>query len=163
MSQHVPEDLLISFVEGDVGEQLAVHIAEHVDACPVCSTRAAGLEPLAAAFASLEDPATPDNLARSVLAAVAEPEPVPTAEIALGASLLVAATILATMVKSPVGLAIDLGFALHAMIGVARALAAGLGASSIPLGTATLFAFLGCALTARIATPLALGIERRVS
>ena len=38
MNQHVPDDLLIAFVDADVGEQVAVHIAEHLDGCPACAT-----------------------------------------------------------------------------------------------------------------------------
>ena len=72
MSQHVPEDLLAAFVEGEMGEQLAIHIAEHIDACPRCATRAAGLEPLAAAFAAVEDPVTPEDLVSAVLAEAVE-------------------------------------------------------------------------------------------
>ena len=44
-SQHVPEDLLQAFVEGEVGEQLAVHIAGHLDECPACAQFAIVTEP----------------------------------------------------------------------------------------------------------------------
>src|SRR5688500_20047826 len=88
MSQHVPEDLLASFVEGEVGEQLAVHIAEHLDGCPACATRAAGLEPLAAAFAAVLDPVPPLGLAQAILARLDEPDRLPVLEIGIGAGLL---------------------------------------------------------------------------
>ena len=91
MSQHVPEDLLQDFVDGEVGEQLAVHIAEHIDACPSCATRAAGLEPLAAAFAAVRDPVPPPTLVASILARLDEPDRVPIPEIGIGVSLLLAA------------------------------------------------------------------------
>ena len=69
MSQHVPDDLLAAFVDGEVSEQLAVHIAEHLDDCPACSAQAVALEPLAAAFAAVEDPRVPADLVASILAA----------------------------------------------------------------------------------------------
>lgn len=151
MSQHVPDDLLGSFVEGEVGEQLAIHIAEHLDLCPACSTRAAGMEPLGLAFAAVEDPIPPLDLVQAVLDEVAEPERLPLAEIGVGAGLLVAATLLTISVENPLGMAVEVGVVLHAFPNIASALAAGLGASSGLLTVATFLALLGCAFTARLA------------
>lgn len=162
MSQHVPDDLLASFVDGEVGEQLAVHIAEHLDDCPACATRAAGLEPLGAAFAAIDDPVPPPELAREVLERVAEPERLPVLEIGVGAALLVSAAALATLLESPLGMAVELGVVLHGLATLTRALAAGLGASSLLLTVATFLALAGCAITARLARPTPIGVERRL-
>ncbi len=77
---HVPEALLQRFVIGDVEERVAIEIARHIDGCGLCATRATALEPLSAAFASVDDPETPPGLVESVLAHVdhrprAAPEP----------------------------------------------------------------------------------------
>lgn len=158
MSEHVPDDLLLTFVEGDVGEQLAIHIAEHLDTCPACSTRAAVLEPLGPAFAALEDPVPPEDLVQAVLEEVAEPERLPLAEIGVGAGLLVAAAVLALLLGNPVGAVVELGVLVHALGVGARALGAALGPSSGLLTVATLLALMGCAFTARLAShPLGLG------
>jgi len=44
MSQHPSDDLLRAFVEGDVDEDKAVEIAEHLDCCASCCTLAAELD-----------------------------------------------------------------------------------------------------------------------
>ncbi|MCB9685692.1 MAG: zf-HC2 domain-containing protein [Alphaproteobacteria bacterium] len=139
MSQHVPEDLLQAFVDGDVGEQLAIHIAEHVDACPSCATRAAGLEPLAAAFAAVTDPVPPPELVARVLAAapVEEPERLPTQEIAIGALLLAGATLLLIGLDGPLAMAADLGVALNAAIALTRSLTIAVSSFQLTLGVAT--------------------------
>lgn len=153
MSQHVPEDLLGSFVDGDVGEQLAVHIAEHLDECPACATRATGLEPLAAAFASVDDPLPPADLVQAVMQQVSEPERVPVLEIALGAAMLVSAALLTTTLGNPLGMAIELGVVLHAMASMARALAAGIAGSSLVMILTTAVTVAGCLVTLRLANP----------
>lgn len=109
MSAHVPEELLTDFVMGEVDEQLAIHVAEHLDACPRCATRAAHLEPLATAFAAVDDPLVPDDLIDDVLAAVAADERrrLPALEVAVGAALLLAAIVLVAMGSDPIGLLTD--------------------------------------------------------
>jgi anti-sigma factor RsiW len=77
---HVPQPLLEQFVEGTVDEKVAVAVALHLDACPACSTRAASLEPLAAAFAAVDDPGVPVGLVEQIGRALREsdrpgPEP----------------------------------------------------------------------------------------
>ena len=162
MSQHVPEDLLTAFVEGDMGEQLAIHIAEHLDACPACATRAATMEPLAAAFAAMEDPVVPDDLAAAILDEFVRPEPVPVTEIALGFALLGAAAAVAATMGSPLGMAIEFGVVLDALATLGGGLITGLGAASTTILTLrTLLALGGCFVTARLATltPAPIGVR----
>lgn len=93
---HLPDDLLERFALGEVDIETAVLAAEHLDACPYCSARAAQLEPLHLAFAHATDPEVPEDFVASVLAQVEAPEvasPQP-AEIWIGGALLVAAGVL---------------------------------------------------------------------
>ncbi|MEQ1501722.1 MAG: zf-HC2 domain-containing protein [Myxococcota bacterium] len=131
MSQHVPEDLLQAFVDGEVSEQIAVHVAEHLDACPACATRATGLEPLAAAFASVRDPAPPPALAAAILAKLDEPERLPVAEIGVGAGLLAVASLLAFGMASPLSLLAELGVLLNASEAVVRGVSTALWTSYV--------------------------------
>ncbi len=147
MSQHVPEDLLQAFVEGDVGEQLAIHIAEHLDGCPACSTRAAGMEPLAAAFAAVEDPVPPPGLTQAVLARVDEPDRVPMLEIGVGVGLLVCAAGLAVGLDGPFALAAQDAVLLNAAATMGRGVGHALGAFQLALVGSTLLAAIGCAVT----------------
>jgi anti-sigma factor RsiW len=156
MSRHVTDDLLRSFVDADVGEEMAVHIADHLDECPACATRAASLEPLATAFAAMEDPEPPPDLAASVLAAVQEPERLPIMEIGLGAGLLLSAALLTTAFGNPLGMAADVGVLISALGTMGRGLAAGLGSSQVVLAVGTVVALVGCLLTVRYASSLPL-------
>ena len=142
-NQHVPEDLLQAFVEGEVGEQLAVHIAGHLDECPSCATRAAGLEPLAAAFAAVSDPVPPADLAARVLARADEPERLPLAEIGVGAGLLLVAALLLLGIDSPLSLAADAGVALSVVTAVGRTVSAALGSFQFVVAVSTLAALAG--------------------
>lgn len=147
MSQHVPDDLLQAFVDADVGEQLAVHIAEHIDFCPACATRAAGLEPLAAAFAAIRDPVPPPALVASVLARLDEPERLPLPEIAIGVSLLLSAVALVVLLDNPLSLVIEAGITLNTLATLARGAATALGSFPVTLVVST-----GVALVGAIAT-----------
>lgn len=102
MSAHVPDELLYDFVDGDVGEQLAIHIASHLDACASCAARAHNADPLAIAFASMDDPEVPDDLVAAVLAAAERPGRAPWTEVAVGSSMLAAAAILTLWLEDPV-------------------------------------------------------------
>jgi anti-sigma factor RsiW len=147
MSQHVPEDLLQAFVEGEVGEQLAVHIAEHVDGCPACATRAAGLEPLAAAFAAVLDPVVPSGLSQGIFARLEEPERLPVLEVGVGAGLLGCAAFLALGLESPLALAAHLGVLLNAAATLTRGLSTALGSFQFALVASTAATLAGGLLT----------------
>lgn len=150
MSDHVPSDQISSFVAGEVGEQVAIHIAEHLDECSECATRAAGMEPLAMVFASVDDPIAPHDLADAAMAVYLEPEPTPTAEIAVGAALLAAAAALVLVTGNPSGFLIDLGVLANLATGVGGALSVGIGSSaSLTYGSLLIALFFSLA-TARL-------------
>lgn len=146
MSAHVPDDLLASFVDGVMDEALAIHVAEHLDACPMCASRAACLEPLAGVLARVEDPPVPVGLAASILAAAeaqldaphdlpraVEPAGEPVAarvvdgsrEIAIGGGMLTAAAALLALVGDPVALAAHGAIVMGAASSLGRALLLG--------------------------------------
>ena len=152
MSQHVPNDLLTAFVEGDVGEQLAVHIAEHLDECPGCLNVAAGMEPLNAAFAAMDDPEVPADLVARVLAQADAPESLPLTELGISAVLLSTAGLVAVLFGKPVAMATDLGLVLAALGDGLRVVAIGLTGSGPALALTALACF-GMFFTARFALP----------
>jgi len=155
MSEHVPPDLLADFVDGDVGEHVAVHIAEHIDGCPRCATQAAALEPLAPAFASMDDPPVPTDLADAVLAAAlreeARSERPPVTELAVGGALLTSAGLLAAATQHPVTVLADVGAVFHAAEAVIRSVSAGLSPFTFAAATTTVLAGLGGIATMRLA------------
>jgi anti-sigma factor RsiW len=106
---HVPDELLASFVDGDMDESVAVHVAEHLDACPACATRAATMEPLAAAFAAVPDPIAPKGLADAALARLEQPERTPSVEVMVGSVLLAAAAFLTILGGHPARSAVEIG------------------------------------------------------
>ena len=152
MTEHVPNDLLHAFVEGDLEEQLAVHIAEHLDHCPHCATRAATLEPLATAFASCDDPLVPEHLATEVLAELArQPHGRGVPELVVGVGLLALAGALAAATQHPVTLLADVGSLVSASSAVVRGAALGLSPYAIASSAAMVAAGLGAAWTLRVA------------
>lgn len=122
MSRHVTDELLQRFVSGRLDEEVAVAVAMHIDECPWCCTRAASNEPLHAAFASIEDPACPVDLADDILAALSEPalapppERLPLAELGAAGLLLAAAASLLIALGDPAGLAAELAVGSSAML-----------------------------------------------
>lgn len=163
MSHHVPEELLGAFVLGDIDDELAVHIAEHLDACPACATRAAGLEPLALAFAAVDDPVAPD-LVDAVLAEVGSARPAEAGaaphrvapEVPVGASLLAAAVLLTAAFGGPLAGLEGVRVLPQLVISVARALGAGLGATPGLVAATFTAAVLGLVFVALLADPLQL-------
>ena len=162
MSHHVPENLLAAFVDGDVGEQLAIHIAEHLDECPACATRAAGLEPLAAAFAAVTDPLPPDDLADAVLAAYDRHEQprMPVQEVLVGGGMVAAAAAIVALAGDPLGMAIEAGRSLHIFSSLASALAIGAQPFSVALTLITLLALGGVVVTLGATSPALLSMRR---
>jgi predicted anti-sigma-YlaC factor YlaD len=112
---HVPEDLLLAFVECEVDEQLALHIATHLDECPMCATRAASMEPLAAVFAAVEDPVVPEFLVQAILREARQTQRSPAVAFAVGTCLLAVAVILLALGTDPGALVIDMGRAVSAL------------------------------------------------
>ncbi len=147
---HVPDDLLMAFVDGDVSEHVAVHLAEHLDACPSCATRAATLEPLHIALAHVPDPVAPD-LTAAVLAVVAEPEPAPRVEVTVGLGLLAAAGILAFYMGDPVGAAVQITIVGQALAQAAAEINAAVVSSTLAVLAITSTAALSGMATLRLA------------
>lgn len=118
---HFAEARLRAFALGELDEREAVEIALHIDGCGRCAARAAVLEPLAAAFASVDDPELPAGLVADVLAAAPTrrglgPEP------AIAAGLLALAFLLLVAGHAPTGLLVDLARTLEALGTTARVL-----------------------------------------
>ena len=161
MSKHVPEDLLSSFVEGDVSEQLAIHIAEHLDVCPACNAHATMLEPLASAFAAVEDPLPPEDLAAAALLEASQPARVVRTELWVGPALLAAAAAIVLVAGDPLALAVKVGVLAEAVSAVGGALGATLSATPIALLVSAVAALVGCMLAARLALSGRPALERR--
>lgn len=141
----------------------AVRVALHLDACPACAAQAAGLDPMAHVFASVDAPLVPDDLGAAVLAAAAAaaapgrpPRFRHAAELAVAASLLVSAFGMFVMLGAP-------GELLVGGLAVAGALAAtavSLAASvASPVATATFIA--GVGLAASVVTVRSRGSRER--
>ena len=132
-NRHVPDDLLASFVDGNLDEAVACAIAEHLDACVACNNRAVAREPLAAAFAAVDDPRIPADLADVILAEAARPERGPTVEIAIGTALLAVAAVLALAGGVPIGGALAVGRGLDALARVGAHVGPSVGPSLVLL------------------------------
>ena len=151
MRQHVPDDLLSAFVHGVMGEQLAVHIAEHIDACPACATRATALEPLAVAFAAVEDPPLPEGLVEAVLARAARPEPGSSVPFVVALVLLAAAALVAALGGDLLQNFVQLGVHVDGLAALWGAVGRLVTSSAIAVTLASLAAFSTCLVTARVA------------
>jgi anti-sigma factor RsiW len=152
---HVPDDLLTSFVDGELGTHVAVHVAEHIDSCPACATRAASLEPLALAFAATDDPVVPEDLAEAILEHLHDESPVaaplPSLELAVGGGLLCASAALAAVTQHPLTAFADPAAVASAGHALLKGLAAGIGPFATVATLGALFSALGGALTIRMA------------
>jgi hypothetical protein len=156
MNEHIPEALLESFVEGVLGDDAAVDVALHLDACPSCAARAAGLEPLALAFAVTPDPVVPSGLVAAALAAASEPAPVavrvaPNAEIAIGGGMLTAAATMLALLGDPLALASQVGLWAGATNALGRALLLGLPTPALALPLTVLVGASGTMMLVRSA------------
>jgi anti-sigma factor RsiW len=161
---HIPEDMLRAFVEGDLGDQIGAHIAEHLDACAACATRAAALDPLARAFATARDPQTPPELFARILKKLDEPERAPAHEIAVGAALLLAALLLAAVFGSPMTAAMQTGAVLDAFATLGRGLGKGLASYQLAIVVGMLLTFAGTLVTVHLgALPTAAAVPARRS
>lgn len=121
MSVHVPEPLLERFALGDVDERVAVEIARHLDTCSRCATMAAALDPMQAAFASLDDPELPDGLIGDILQAV-ELRPRAAPEPGIAAGLIALALVLLVAGGAPTDLIVGAARVARALETVSRVL-----------------------------------------
>ena len=67
MGLHPDDTVLMAFVMGDLATDEAVPVALHLDECPHCAARVAGLDPLTHAFAAVDDPVLPEGLVEAIL------------------------------------------------------------------------------------------------
>ncbi len=144
---HVHDDLLRRFVDGALEDEVAASVATHLDGCSRCATRAATLEPLALAFAAVDDPVVPADLSHSIVEAIHAPpvpivEPTLGAELALALGLAAAAALLVAVTGDGPALMVD---AAAAMGGASAAFGA-LSLDLVEPGAALLGITLGAAL-----------------
>lgn len=151
MNEHVPTDLLEAFVEGHVPEQLACHIAEHLDSCPGCLNRVTALEPLSPVFASAKDPVLPEDLVAAILIEAESPAARPVVELALGLGLLLAASALALVQTSLLDSVTTLTVLADSLGHIGRVSASHMAAYQGVLGVLTVAAAAGCWATQRYA------------
>jgi len=137
------------FVEGDLTDEVAVSVALHLDDCPACATHVAGLDPLATAFASVDDPPVPGVLLEALLAearapAQRGPEPV------IAAVLLGLGTALLFLAGGPTQTLAGMGTTFSALLTVVEVLAGQGGATLLVTWAATAAMVLAAAVvTAR--------------
>ena len=144
---HVHDDLLRRFVDGALDDEVAASVAIHLDSCSRCATRAATLEPLALAFAAVDDPIVPAELPHDILTAIHAPpvpviEPTLGAELGLALALAAAAALLVVITGDGPALMVD---AAAAMGGASAAFGA-LSLDLVEPGAALLGLSLGAAL-----------------
>jgi len=151
VSQHIGETQLRGFVAGTLREDLAVEIAEHLDECAACSSRASVLDPLSAVFATVRDPRPPADLVAKILVRLERPDRVPVREIAIGAALLASAVGVAVASGSPTAMAAEVGVLVDAFTSLGRGLAMGLASFPVAVSLATLAALVGSVVTIRYA------------
>ena len=153
MTEHIRKNDMVAFVAGTVDEDLAVRIAEHLDGCIECSARAASLEPLSLAFASVDAPEAPEHLVPAVIAALEAPEHAPAAEIVVGAVMLAAASVLVLAAGNPLAFLVELGMFAKLAAGIGGALSVGVGSSTLLTSAVLAIAFFGCLAVARLTEP----------
>lgn len=138
---HVPDALLASFVRGALPDDEATTVALHIDDCGACQARATNAEPLAQAFASVDEPALPPDLVAGVLAQVdAGGRRLGTIVPAAGLGLAAAAVLVLLLVGDPSSLLSGVG----ALLGAAEAI---LRAVDVPLALITPVWFAAAALS----------------
>lgn len=118
---HPSDRDLERFVEGDLEIDAAVRVALHIDSCTACANRVVLIDPLSVAFASVDDPTVPADLAAGALERVDRTDLAPPAPV-VAAALFMAAAVLSLVAGGPEMLA-------HGAA-AARALGAALGAWS---------------------------------
>lgn len=113
MSQHVSDELMRRFSVGALDEDVAIAVADHIDGCPLCLTRAIAADPLADAFAAVDDPTCPPDLIEDILQVSRRPSaaPLPRAELLASAALLSLAGMLLLGLGEPLSLLTELAVA----------------------------------------------------
>lgn len=86
---HPNDDFLLSFAEGTLDDGEAVAVAIHVDGCARCRSQVAALDPMTAAYLSVDDPEVPAALMTALRAA-----PPPLAQARTGPEPAIAALLM---------------------------------------------------------------------
>ncbi len=147
---HLHDSLLLRFVDGRLDDQEAVEVARHLDDCPACAARATAAEPLAQAFASVDDPDLPQDLVTTIVAtarqrpAVAFPR-----EPAVAAGLAAVAGLVFLGLGAPTELAATLGLLGDALGTVLRTVDLPLAIVTPFWAAAAMFTFAVAGMTAR--------------
>jgi len=143
MNGHPPDELLGRFAGGDLTADEAVRVALHLDDCPLCAGRAVALDPLAPAFASVDDPPVPEDLEDAVLAAASRPLGGVVSPWPVAAALLAAAAALLVVGGDPAGLVASGGH-LAGAVQVAGSLVGARLPSPALLGAGAVLALASC-------------------
>jgi len=135
------------FVEGALTEDVAVSVALHLDGCPACATHVASMDPLAAAFAAVDDPPVPSALLEALhiearTPARRGPEPM------IAAALLGVGTILLLMAGGPAQTVAGMATVFRALLTVGEVVASQGGAVLLVAWAATAAMLLTAAVTA---------------
>lgn len=147
---HVPDALLARFVDGELETLDAVKVAVHLDGCPACAARAAAAEPLGQAFASIDDPVPPPDLAPAIVAAALDPGAgLATRTPAVAAGLVAAGALIMVGLGAPAELWGGLQALAAAVGSVARTVDLPVGWITPIWATAAMFTFAAAAMTAR--------------
>lgn len=106
MRAHLSDEILRRFTDGAIQGPVAIEVADHLDECTACANRAALLDPLTSAFASVDEPTPPAALQQVVERALAEASRAPTSPwpSVLGLGFIFAAAILSVSSGEAVGL-----------------------------------------------------------
>ncbi|MBT3218664.1 MAG: hypothetical protein HN348_06195, partial [Proteobacteria bacterium] len=113
---------------------------------------------LSIAFAALDDPVVPKDLADSIIQYVAKPASAPLVELSVGTLMLGMAASLVLFTGNPIGIAVKLGV-LANLVGVLGSAVSGqLVTSTLALVLTTALAAFGCFAAARVTI-----LDRRLS
>jgi anti-sigma factor RsiW len=119
VNNHPTEATLALFAACELGENLAIHVAEHLDHCPACSARVTAMDPLQNAFAASIDPPLPPGLTAAILReATSTPRRaarVSEVETMVGLAMLLLAALTTMMAVDPIGLTYDIGQTISAL------------------------------------------------
>jgi hypothetical protein len=132
---HPTAETLRLFVDGTLVESEVVEVALHLDACPRCAQAAARQDPLDLAFAALDEPAHPPELAQAALAQASTPVKAGP-EMIIATLLLLAGLGVLLVLGAPVELLTRAAVVLQALRATVSAVTAGGGLELLWLGLA---------------------------
>ncbi len=116
MTGHPSDERLERFVTQRLPSREVVAIARHLDDCPACALRARALDPLAPAFASVDDPPPPEGLERAILERASQPAAPVVPPWGMALALLAMAAGLLVALGDPAGLFATAGRAASSLV-----------------------------------------------